>query len=207
MTDEMITSLPRSPLPRASARAADNARVPARVAERRWRVPDDLFMGIGQGWRMAGIMKWVERRLSGDTNPDPLGSQLMNYRAQCANRAAREGDADLEARQQGKDRSFDVFVDAAECLAMARPPPGPDAPIGSAKGKRDKAENFEGKFPDYNGVIPKNLRTESGFSPIDANAELLKMNDLPGKSAFTGIPFSADGWRNLDPWQPNAAHP
>lgn len=92
-------------------------------------VPEDLFIGIGQGWRLVGIMKLVERRLAAKTLLHS-GSALMAY---CAGNAQVEqrGNASLitKSASKGKVDPLMALLDAAECLALARAPVDVDAMI------------------------------------------------------------------------------
>lgn len=95
-------------------------------------LPEGLFVGIGQGWRLVGVMKLIERRLAARTLWHN-GSDLMRY---CAGNARVEtrGNAALitKAVSKGKIDPLMSLLDAAECLAMARAPADPDAMIAPA---------------------------------------------------------------------------
>ena len=95
-------------------------------------LPEDLFIGIGQGWRLVGIMKLVERRLAQGTLWHS-GCSLMNY---CTGNARVEmrGNASLITKtvSRGKIDPLMSLLDAAECLALARAPADPDAMIAPA---------------------------------------------------------------------------
>jgi len=92
-------------------------------------LPEELFIGIGQGWRLVGIMKLVERRLASRTLVHS-GCTLMDY---CVGNARVEerGNASLitKAISRGKIDPLMALLDAAECLALARAPVDPDAMI------------------------------------------------------------------------------
>ena len=95
-------------------------------------IPESLFAGIGQGWRLIGIMKLVERRLASGTLWHS-GSALMAYCVGNA-RVVERGNAALITKEasKGKIDPLMALLDAAECLAVAPPPVDVDAMIAPA---------------------------------------------------------------------------
>jgi phage terminase large subunit-like protein len=92
-------------------------------------IPEDCFVGIGQGWRLVGVMKLIERRLAGKTLWHG-GSALMRYC--CGNaRIEQRGNASLitKAASKGKVDPLLALLDAGECLVTAPVPVDPDAMI------------------------------------------------------------------------------
>jgi phage terminase large subunit-like protein len=92
-------------------------------------MPESLFVGIGQGWHLIGIMKLVERRLASGTLWHS-GSRMMNY---CVGncRVVTRGNATLITKEASKGKIDPVMalLDAGECLAIAPAPIDIDAMI------------------------------------------------------------------------------
>lgn len=95
-------------------------------------LPESLFVGVGQGWRLVGVIKLLERRLAARTLAHG-GSSLMAYC--CGNaRVEARGNASLitKAASRGKVDPLMALLDAAECMTLARAPADPDAMIAPA---------------------------------------------------------------------------
>lgn len=95
-------------------------------------IPEQLFIGIGQGWHLVGVIKLMERRLAGSTFWHD-GSGLMAYCVGNA-RVAQRGNACLITKEvsKGKIDPLMALLDAAECLAVAPSPADPDTLIAPA---------------------------------------------------------------------------
>jgi len=82
-------------------------------------LPEDLFVGIGQGWRLQGVQKLIERRLSEGTFWH-AGQTMLTY---CVGNARVElrGNAAVitKACSKGKIDALMALFDAGEILAMA----------------------------------------------------------------------------------------
>lgn len=92
-------------------------------------VPDNLLIGISQGWHLVGIMKLFERRLAGHTFWHN-GSAMMRYCVGNA-RVVQRGNACLITKEasKGKIDPLMALMDAGECLAVAPAPVDVDAMI------------------------------------------------------------------------------
>lgn len=95
-------------------------------------IPEDLFIGIGQGWRLVGIMKLIERRLASRTLLHS-GSAMMRYAVGNARMEVRANASLItKAVSRGKIDPLMALLDAGECLAVARAPVDPDSMIAPA---------------------------------------------------------------------------
>lgn len=96
-------------------------------------IPNTMFLGIGQGWTLFGIMKLIERRLSSHTLVHQ-GSDMMAYCVGNA-RVKQTGNAAYITKEasKGKIDPLLALFDAAECMAIAPPPVDIDAMIPPAK--------------------------------------------------------------------------
>lgn len=92
-------------------------------------MPEALFIGIGQGWQMVGVMKLLERRLAGGTLWHN-GGEMMRYCVGNA-RIVQRGNATLITKEasKGKIDPLMALLDAGECLAVAPPPVDVDSMI------------------------------------------------------------------------------
>lgn len=95
-------------------------------------LPETLFVGIAQGWRLVGVIKLVERRLASAALAHG-GAPLMTY---CVGNARIEsrGNAILitKAVSAGKIDPLMALLDAAECMAVAPQPVDADSLISPA---------------------------------------------------------------------------
>jgi phage terminase large subunit-like protein len=92
-------------------------------------IDEQLFAGVGQGWRLTGVIALVERRLMSRTLAH-ADTALMRYC--CGNaRIVPKGNATLITKEAsaGKIDPLMALFDAAECLALAPPPVDVDALI------------------------------------------------------------------------------
>jgi phage terminase large subunit-like protein len=95
-------------------------------------VDEQLLIGIGQGWRMHGVCKLLERKLVDSTFAHG-GQAMMTY---CVGNARVEsrGNASwiTKAVSKGKIDPLMALLDAAECMALAPAPVDVDAMIAPA---------------------------------------------------------------------------
>jgi len=95
-------------------------------------LPQALFVGISQGWRLVGVIKLVERRLA-EGSLLHSGTGLMSYC--CTNaRVESRGNATLITKEvsKGKIDPLMALLDAAECMAVAPAPVDVDSLIAPA---------------------------------------------------------------------------
>jgi len=92
-------------------------------------LPESLFIGIGQGWQMVGVMKLIERRLASGTFWHS-GGAMMRYCVGNA-RVVLRGNASLITKEasKGKIDPLMALLDAGECLAIAPMPMDVDSMI------------------------------------------------------------------------------
>jgi phage terminase large subunit-like protein len=95
-------------------------------------VDEQLPIGIGQGWRMHGVCKLLERKMVDGTFAHG-GQAMMTY---CVGNARVEsrGNASwiTKAASKGKIDPLMALLDAAECMALAPAPVDVDAMIAPA---------------------------------------------------------------------------
>jgi len=95
-------------------------------------IDEQLLIGIGQGFRLTGVIKLVELKLVGGGLAHP-GQAMMDYCVANARTESR-GNATIitKAASKGKVDPLLAVLDAAECMALAPPPVDVDALIPPA---------------------------------------------------------------------------
>ncbi|MET0403167.1 MAG: terminase large subunit [Cystobacter sp.] len=111
---------------------AGSAKVLHEALQHEGEIPEDLLIGIGQGWKLVGITKLLERRLVAKTIWHS-GSTMLNYCVGNTRMEVRTNAAIItKAASRGKIDPLMALLDAGECLAVAPVPVDVDAMIAPA---------------------------------------------------------------------------
>lgn len=108
---------------------AGSAKVLHEALQHDGEIPEALLIGIGQGWKLQGITKLLERRLAAKTIWHD-GSAMMAYCVGNTRMEVRTNAAIItKAASKGKIDPLMSLLDAGECLAVAPVPVDVDAMI------------------------------------------------------------------------------